>query len=206
MSASIPSPLPAADAAFPTSPAEAAPAAMTRRAWMARAAALTGAAALLRPRAAWAATALDTMALDTAAFDRAPDDVPNAAPLALTVYKNPECGCCEQWVTHMAAAGFRPAVHDVADLAAVKARLGVPAALHACHTAVVAGFVVEGHVPAADVRRFAAARPRVGEAPARGLAAPGMPAGSPGMEGPRAERYAVLAYAADGGTVRFASH
>jgi hypothetical protein len=124
----------------------------------------------------------------------------------MAVYKDPECGCCEQWVAHMAAAGFRPAVHDVADLAAVKARLGVPAALHACHTATVGGVLVEGHVPAADVRRFLAARPRVRGTPARGLAAPGMPAGSPGMEGPRPERYVVVAFGAGGATVPFASH
>jgi hypothetical protein len=128
------------------------------------------------------------------------------APLVLRVYKDPSCGCCEQWVAHMAAAGFRPAVHDVADLAAVKARLGVPPALHACHTAEVGGAVVEGHVPAADVRRFLSARPTVKGRPARGLAVPEMPAGSPGMEGPRAEPYDVLAFAPGGATVRFARH
>lgn len=162
---------------------------LSRRAWLVRAVTTSAAAGvLLRGRRAWA---------------QAPAP---AAPLALTVYKDPECGCCEQWVAHMAAAGFRPAVHDVADLAAVKARLGVPAALHACHTAEVAGVVVEGHVPAADVRRFLRERPRVGRAAARGLAVPAMPVGAPGMEGPRAERYAVLAYSADGSTVRFAAH
>jgi hypothetical protein len=152
--------------------------------------ALAGAAGALRPAAAAAGVGAP-----------APTQ-----PLALTVYKDPNCGCCEQWVTHMAAAGFRPAVHDVSDLAAVKARLGVPAALHSCHTAVVGGVVVEGHVPAADVRRFLRERPRVGRAAARGLAVPGMPAGSPGMEGPPPERYVVVAFAAGGATTRFASH
>ena len=107
---------------------------------------------------------------------------------------------------HMAAAGFRPAVQDVADLDAVKARYGVPAALRACHTALVDGHVVEGHVPAADVRRFLAERPVVGGRPARGLAVPGMPAGSPGMEGSRREPYVVLAFDPSGATTRFAAH
>ncbi len=196
-----PSPVRAGVAPAPAAPAPAAapctpPHSLTRRAWLAgatRAAvagALAGAAGALRPAAAAAGVGA-----------QAPTQ-----PLALTVYKDPNCGCCEQWVTHMAAAGFRPAVHDVSDLAAVKARLGVPAALHSCHTAVVGGVVVEGHVPAADVRRFLRERPRVGRAAARGLAVPGMPAGSPGMEGPPPERYAVLAFAAGGATTRFASH
>jgi hypothetical protein len=145
-----------------------------------------------------------------AALVRTPDQgrpaAGSAAPLTLTVYKDPNCGCCEQWVTHMAAAGFRPAVRDVSDLPAVKARLGVPAALHSCHTAVVDGAVIEGHVPAPDVRRFLRERPRVGRVAARGLAVPGMPAGSPGMEGPPPERYAVLAFAPGGATTRFAAH
>lgn len=173
---SLPSP-----ASTPTDPP------LTRRAWLARVTAFAGAggAALWARRAAAA--------------------VP-AAPLALTVYKDPACGCCEQWVAHMAGAGFRPAVHDVADMAAVKARLGVPAPLQSCHTAQVGDVVVEGHVPAADVRRFLQARPRVGAGAARGLAVPGMPAGSPGMEGARADRYTVVAFASDGATASFAAH
>lgn len=182
----------------PPVPSEAAP--LPRRVWLANAmrtvvaAGLAGAAGLLRPAAL------------AAAVPRGPAASAASAPLALTVYKDPECGCCERWVTHMAAAGFRPAVHDVDDLPAVKARLGVPAALQSCHTAVVDGAVIEGHVPAADVRRFLRERPQLGRVAARGLAAPGMPAGSPGMEGPPPERYAVLAFAPGGATVRFASH
>ena len=106
----------------------------------------------------------------------------------------------------MAAAGFRPAVQDVADMDAIKQRYGVPAALRACHTSLVGGYVVEGHVPAADVRRLLREPPAVGGRPARGLAVPGMPAGSPGMEGSRQDRYAVLAFDASGATARFASH
>lgn len=158
-------------------------------------------------RRLWLARAIGALpALGAFVATAAAHATPTVAPVPLTVYKDPECGCCERWLMQMAAAGFRPAVQDVADLAAVKARLGVPAALHACHTAVADGFVIEGHVPAADVHRFLRARPRVGGVPARGLAVPDMPAGSPGMEGPRAEPYVVLAFAPSGATARFAAH
>ena len=120
----------------------------------------------------------------------------------MTIYKSPECGCCQKWVMHVAAAGFKPAVNDVQDLDAIKRRYGVPAALQSCHTALVDGYVVEGHVPAADVRRLLKERPKV-----KGIAVGGMPAGSPGMEVPgRADRYDVMAFLADGTTRRFASH
>jgi hypothetical protein len=175
----------------PASDAPDARPALSRRAWLAGAL-RAGAAAALAPSALAALT-------DAGAAGAPP-------PLAITVYKDPNCGCCEQWVTHMAAAGFRPSVRDVSDLPAVKSRLGVPSALHSCHTAVVDGAVIEGHVPAADVRRFLRERPKVGRVAARGLAVPGMPAGSPGMEGPPPERYAVLAFAPGGATARFASH
>jgi hypothetical protein len=185
-----------------SSPSAPAPSSVSRRAWLggagraAAAALLAGATGVLRPAALAALPAGHASGADTP-----------AAPTGLTVYKDPNCGCCEQWVTHMAAAGFRPSVRDVADMNAVKARLGVPAALHSCHTAVVdGGVVIEGHVPAADVRRFLRERPRVGRAAARGLAVPGMPAGSPGMEGPPPERYTVVAFAAGGATTRFAAH
>ena len=98
---------------------------------------------------------------------------------ALQVWKDPSCGCCEGWVRHMRAAGFEATVHEVADLQAVKAVNGVPDKLQSCHTATVGGYVVEGHVPASDVRRLLAERPR-----AKGLAAPGMPPSSPGMDIP----------------------
>ncbi|HEY0778098.1 MAG TPA: DUF411 domain-containing protein [Gemmatirosa sp.] len=129
---------------------------------------------------------------------------PDATPL--TVFKDPLCGCCQQWVAHMAGAGFRPAVQDVADMDAIKQRYGVPAALHACHTALVGDYVIEGHVPAADVRRVLREHPAVAGRPARGLAVPGMPAGSPGMDAAHADRYEVLAFATSGATTRFARH
>lgn len=109
-----------------------------------------------------------------------------AIPAEVTVYKSPTCGCCTKWARHLEAHGFRVRLRDVADLAAVKRRFGVPPEAEACHTAVVEGYVVEGHVPAADVTRLLAEQP-----PVQGIAVPGMPLGSPGMESPRPEPYEV---------------
>lgn len=97
----------------------------------------------------------------------------------LAVYKSPTCGCCDGWVAHMRQAGFTVAVHVVADPGAVRRARGLPDALASCHTGVIDGYAVEGHVPAADVVRLLAERPE-----AAGLAVPGMPMGSPGMEAP----------------------
>lgn len=107
---------------------------------------------------------------------------------AMTVYKDPSCGCCDGWINHMRQAGFRVTVAP-GDVNAAKARLGVPADLVSCHTATVGGYVVEGHVPADAVRRLLAERPA-----AAGLAVPGMPTGSPGMEGGEPETYDVIAF------------
>lgn len=117
------------------------------------------------------------------------------------VWRTPTCGCCGAWVRHLEANGFRVTVTMQDDLAAIKARYGVPRNLESCHTAVVGGYVVEGHVPAADVRRLLRERPALA-----GLVVPGMPAGSPGMEAPVSEPYATLALAADGSTRVFARH
>lgn len=119
----------------------------------------------------------------------------------VTVYKSPSCGCCSNWVDHLKANGFTVVVHDQDDLSDTKAMLGVPGALTSCHTAVVAGYVVEGHVPAADLARFLKQKPKV-----LGLAVPGMPAGSPGMEGGTPVPYKVLTFDKNGGTTVFASH
>lgn len=119
----------------------------------------------------------------------------------LTVYKTPTCGCCGKWVRHMRDAGFEVTTVDLNDLTAVKSKNGVPAEIAACHTAIVEGYVVEGHVPASDVLRLLAERP-----PVSGLVVPGMPVGSPGMEGPRPERYDVYAFDSSGRTTRFAVH
>lgn len=111
-----------------------------------------------------------------------------AAPRVL-VYKNPSCGCCGEWIKHMRANGFRVEARDVADVAPIRRDNAVPEALASCHTALVGGYVIEGHVPAADVWRLLRERPAV-----KGLAVPGMVVGSPGMEqGPR-ERYATIAF------------
>lgn len=129
-----------------------------------------------------------------------------AGPVAaatMTVYKTATCGCCKAWVEHVRAAGFEVEARDVAhgELVAHKRELGVDPALASCHTAVVDDYVIEGHVPAADIRRLLDERPDVA-----GLAVPGMPAGSPGMEvGGRTEAYGVIAFDAAGG-MRLYSH
>ena len=117
--------------------------------------------------------------------------IPGAAAEAdVAVYKSPTCGCCGNWVDHLRANGFTVAVKERSDLTPVKTRLRVPERLESCHTAEVGGYVVEGHVPAADIRRLLAEKPQ-----ARGLAVPGMPAGSPGMEdGGRREAYQVILF------------
>lgn len=109
----------------------------------------------------------------------------------MTVYKDASCGCCGGWVEHMIKAGYRVKALDVDDLASVKARYGVSNQLASCHTAEIAGYVVEGHVPAAAVERLLSSHPSI-----RGLAVPGMPIGSPGMEvpGQPPERYDVIGF------------
>lgn len=119
----------------------------------------------------------------------------------MVVYRSPACGCCTAWVEHMREAGFQVRVEDRTNLAPVKAEMGVPADLSSCHTARVGGYVIEGHVPASDVRRLLAEEPDV-----KGLAVPGMPVGSPGMEGPNPERYSVVAFGGEGGREVFARH
>lgn len=122
----------------------------------------------------------------------------------MTVYKSASCGCCKLWVDHASASGFTVKTVDTEDLGAVKRDMGIPASLQSCHTVVVGSYVIEGHVPAADVKRMLSLKPKV-----RGLAVPGMPAGSPGMEqGSPAnyDRYDVIAFAADGKQSVFATH
>ena len=115
-------------------------------------------------------------------------------PVRMVVYKTPTCGCCRAWVEHVQAAGFQVEVHDTADVAPVKNEHGLPQHLASCHTAIVDGYVVEGHVPADVIRRLLAERPQVA-----GIAVPGMPAGSPGMEmGSRKDPYDIIAFARNG--------
>ncbi|HEX2201988.1 MAG TPA: DUF411 domain-containing protein [Longimicrobium sp.] len=113
----------------------------------------------------------------------------------VTVYKSPSCGCCRKWVEHMEANGFRVEVHDVDDIMPAKREAGVPEHLGSCHTARVEGFAVEGHVPADVIQRLLRERPQVA-----GIAVPGMPMGSPGMEGPRTDPYDIIAFTKDGKT------
>ncbi|MGH7559934.1 MAG: DUF411 domain-containing protein [Gemmatimonadales bacterium] len=122
-----------------------------------------------------------------------------AASRDMVVYKDPSCGCCALWVDHVKAAGFTVAVRNTSDVASVKSRQKVPSRLHSCHTAIVGGYTLEGHVPADLVHRLLLEKPRV-----LGLAVPGMPAGSPGMEGPRKDPYEVLTFDASGKTTVFA--
>jgi len=120
----------------------------------------------------------------------------------LTVFKSPTCACCDGWVTHMRAAGFSTTVRVIADLRAVRLAHGLPDALASCHTGVIGGYVVEGHVPAADVMRLLAERPE-----AVGITVPGMPLGSPGMEaGGRREPFETLLVLRSGQTRVFARH
>ena len=121
----------------------------------------------------------------------------------LAVYKSPTCGCCGSWVEYMTGAGFQVLTTEVADPGAVRRARGVPDSLAACHTAVIGGYVLEGHVPAEDVRRLLVERPD-----ALGLAVPAMPLGSPGMEVPdgRREPYETLLILKGGGTRVFARH
>ena len=117
-----------------------------------------------------------------------------AAETAVTVYKSPTCGCCSDWVDHLEENGFAVTVVDQTDVSPVKAAHGVPKELASCHTAVVEGYAVEGHVPADVIRRLLKERPAV-----KGIAVPGMPAGSPGMEmGDRQDRYEVFTFDENG--------
>ena len=124
----------------------------------------------------------------------------SAAPILMTVYKSPSCGCCKSWVTHMQGAGFTVKVIDLDDLTTVKRNAGVPQKLQSCHTALVGGYVVEGHVPADLVKKMLNQKP-----PITGLAVPGMVTGSPGMEmGDSKDPYDVIAFDRTGKTSVFA--
>ena len=120
---------------------------------------------------------------------------------AVTVYKTPTCGCCTKWAERLSRAGFAVETVELRDLARVKTAHGLPERLASCHTALVGGYVVEGHVPIADIERLLRERPAIS-----GLAVPGMPIGSPGMEGPNPEPYEVFSFDATGVLSVFASH
>jgi len=127
-----------------------------------------------------------------------------AAPTTpvIDVYKSPTCGCCNKWIDHLKANGFTVRAHDTENVAAHKIRLGVPAGYGSCHTAEVNGYVIEGHVPAKEMKRLLKEKPR-----ARGLVGPAMPAGSPGMEiGDRKDAYDVFLVNQDGSTRTYAQY
>lgn len=151
---------------------------VTRREWM-------------RVALGGAATAVATGTLTIPAFA--------AAPTPITVYKSPSCGCCAKWVDHLSAHGFEVTAKDMDDLSEVKATFGVPEALQSCHTATAGKYLVEGHVPADVIQKMLQERPAI-----LGLAVPGMPTGSPGMEGGRAEHYNVVAFQRNGTTSVYA--
>ena len=148
-----------------------------------------------RTLVAWAGALLSTVPA-TAALA--------ATPHAIKVWKDPQCGCCKDWIGHMEQEGFVVQALDEGNRG-VRSRLGLPSRYGSCHTALVEGYVVEGHVPAADVRRLLARRPD-----AIGLAVPGMPIGSPGMDGPayrgRRDAYEVLLIRKDGSARVFSAY
>ncbi len=120
----------------------------------------------------------------------------------IVVYKNPECGCCSKWVEYLQSHDYNVTVEDTRDVYAIKKRLGVPERLAACHTAVIDGYVIEGHITHRDIRRLLLFRPEV-----TGIAVPGMPIGTPGMErGDSKQPYDVMTFDAQGNTEVFVKH
>lgn len=117
----------------------------------------------------------------------------HAAPPLVEVYKNEGCGCCDSWIEHLKANGFAVKARNVDSPSEYREKFGIPKQLGSCHTGFVQGYAIEGHVPAAEIKRLLAERPK-----AKGLAVPAMPVGSPGMEGPRKDPYDVLLVKADG--------
>src|SRR5438045_4119935 len=122
-----------------------------------------------------------------------------SAQIAIDVYKTPTCGCCGKWVEHLKSNGFTPNVIEVPSTTEYRKKFGIPDKLQSCHTAVVKGYAIEGHVPAADIQRLLKTPGKL-----KGLAVPGMPAGSPGMEqGPGRDAYSVLGIDAAGNVSEF---
>jgi hypothetical protein len=117
----------------------------------------------------------------------------SAEELRMVVYKSPTCGCCGEWIKHLTSNGFVVEIHETNDIVEYGRSVGVPDELRSCHTGQIDGYVIEGHVPAADIKRMLAERPA-----GKGLAVPGMPMGSPGMEGAYTEPYSVLLFDAAG--------
>lgn len=134
-----------------------------------------------------------------AVLGSAPVLAQSSAPVE--VFKSPYCGCCGKWVEHLRQNGFEVNTHDVEDVTAARKKTGMPDRLGSCHTAKIGGYVVEGHVPAADIQRLLKEKPK-----ALGLAVPSMPPGSPGMESTKPMPYQTLLVRTDGTTQVFAQH
>lgn len=117
------------------------------------------------------------------------------------VYKSPTCGCCSKWISHLEANGFTVKATDVNDINLIKHSYGIPPALSSCHTAVVGEYLVEGHVSAEDIVQLLKQKPAI-----KGIAVPGMPIGSPGMEGRNPQAYDVISFDSQGETEVFSSH
>ena len=126
--------------------------------------------------------------------------VPAAGP-QVTVFKTRTCSCCSKWVEHLKANGFEVKVQEVDSTAEYQKKYGVPRQLMSCHTAVVNGYAIEGHVPAREIQRLLKEQPK-----AKGLAVPGMPFGSPGMEASRSEAYSVMVFDAEGHATVYQSY
>ena len=118
----------------------------------------------------------------------------------IVVYKSPTCGCCKAWISHLKENGYTVDVRDQANVSPIKKEFGVPMNLQSCHTAKVDGYVIEGHVPADLITKLRKEKPQI-----KGLAVPGMPMGSPGMEGPRKDDYDIIAFEENGKTSVYAS-
>lgn len=121
--------------------------------------------------------------------------------VSMVAYKNPTCDCCVRWIDHLRAAGFQVETKDSNNMNAIKDDLKVPMTARGCHSGKVGKYFIEGHVPAADIAKLLAEKPDI-----RGLAVPGMPVGSPGMEEGPSQRYQTLAIKKDGSTYVYASH
>jgi hypothetical protein len=151
-----------------------------------------------------AIVAMPTLALGAFVAGSPRWSVAQTSTPSVEVWKSPACGCCKDWVKHMEDNGFRVTVNDSGNTTA-RARVGIPQRLGSCHTAVVAGYAIEGHVPADDIRRLLREKPK-----ALGLAVPGMPIGSPGMDGPeyggRKDAYDVLLVERNGATSVYRSY
>ncbi len=128
--------------------------------------------------------------------------MPAWAGPTIEVYKSPTCGCCNKWIDHLKQNGFNVVSRDVDDVVPYKYRYGVPYGMGSCHTARVAGYTIEGHVPAREIKRLLAQRPKG----ARGLVVPGMPQGSPGMEGTQSDIYEVMLFDGRGRTSTYANY